>query len=152
MNLKVSLLQLLGFAFLVCGALGIGFGAPIRAHLRTQQTSITVEAFPNAPRLTILQGEGGDKWINGMQESLLPFAWLNGKRVPLLWKLDASASHSDTHTVTYVFKATPVPLRLSWVWQVRTNTGPIEHRIQIQNLSQQEIWIPMQDSFRFSWR
>jgi alpha-galactosidase len=28
----------------------------------------------------------------------------------------------------------------------------IDHRIRIENLSQIEIWIPMQDSFRFSWQ
>ncbi len=152
MNLKMPLSELLGFAILLCGAMGVAFGAPIRAHLRTQQTSITLEASSNAPRLTTLQGEGGDKWNNRVQESLLPFVWLNGKRVLLQWKLDASASHSDTDTVRFIYDATPIPLRLSWEWQVRTNTGPIEHRIQIQNLSQQEIWIPMQDSFRFSWQ
>jgi alpha-galactosidase len=43
-------------------------------------------------------------------------------------------------------------LRLVWSWQIHTDTGPIEHRIRIQNLSPGEIWIPMQDSFRFSWQ
>ena len=53
--------------------------------------------------------------------------------------------------VRFVYNAQPVPLRLTWTWQVRANIGPIEHRIRIKNLSQSEIWIPMQDSFRFSW-
>ena len=100
----------------------------------------------------MLQGADGQTWINGEQESMLPFVWQNGKRVRLRWSLDESASHSDARTVSFVYNAQPVPLRLTWTWQVRANIGPIEHLIQIRNLSQSEIWIPMQDSFRFSWR
>jgi hypothetical protein len=102
--------------------------------------------------MTMLGGVGGQKWINDEQESLLPFAWQNGKRVPLRWTLDRAESHTDARTVHFVYDAHPVPLRLAWIWQVRDQSGPIEHRIQIQNLSQGEIWIPMQDSFRFSWQ
>ena len=99
----------------------------------------------------MLQGADGQKWINGEQESLLPFVWQNGKRVPLRWTLDESASHSDAHMVRFIYNAQPVPLRLTWTWQARANIGPIEHRIRIKNLSQGEIWIPLQDSFRFCW-
>jgi alpha-galactosidase len=99
-----------------------------------------------------LRDANGEKWINREQESLLPFVWQNGKRIPLRWSLDQTASRSDTRNVRFVFDAHPVPLRLTWTWQVRADIGPIEHRIRIQNLSQGEVWIPMQDSFRFSWQ
>ena len=82
----------------------------------------------------------------------MPFVWQNSKRIPLRWTLDESASHSDGRIVSFVYTAQPLPLRLTWTWQVRADIGPIEHQIQIQNLSQSEIWMPMQDSFRFSWQ
>ncbi|HZC42871.1 MAG TPA: glycoside hydrolase family 36 protein, partial [Acidobacteriaceae bacterium] len=90
-------------------------------------------------------------WINREPESLLPFVWRNGKRVPLQWTLNPAASQSDTRMVRFVYNARPVSLRLTWIWQVRAGIGPIEHSILIQNLSHAEIWIPMQDSFQFSW-
>ena len=151
MDWKRSASQLLRLALLCCIPAGAAAGAPIRANLRTRQTSITLEASAEFPRLTMLQGADGQKWINGEQESLLPFVWQNGKRVPLRWTLDESASHSDAHMVRFIYNAQPVPLRLTWTWQARANIGPIEHRIRIKNLSQSEIWIPLQDSFRFCW-
>lgn len=99
-----------------------------------------------------LQGANGEKWINREQASLPPFVWQNGKRIPLRWTLDQTASRSDARNVRFVYNAQPVPLRLTWTWQVCADIGPIEHRIRIQNLSQGEVWIPMQDSFRFSWQ
>ncbi|MGC1869729.1 MAG: alpha-galactosidase [Acidobacteriaceae bacterium] len=100
----------------------------------------------------MLQGADGKEWINSEQESLLPFAWQNGKRIPLKWTLDPAASHIDAREVSFVYNALPVPLRLTWTWQVRADIGPIEHLITIKNLGDSELWIPMQDSFRFSWQ
>ena len=100
----------------------------------------------------MLQNTDGQRWINSAPESLLPFVWQNGKRVPLHWTLNPAESQSDVRKVSFVYEAQPVPLRLTWSWQVRTDIGPIEHSIHIQNLSHSEIWIPMQDSFRFSWQ
>ena len=152
MDLKISASRLLRLACLACVIQGSAFGASLRSNLRTQQTSIIVEASPHSPRLVMLQGDKRHNWINSEQESLLPFVWQNGKRTPLRWSLDESTSHSDARNVRFVYTAQPVSLRLTWMWQVRADIGPIEHRIRIENLSQSEIWIPMQDSFRFSWQ
>ena len=43
-------------------------------------------------------------------------------------------------------------LRLRWEWEARADFGPIEHRISIENLSGQEVWLPMVDSLRVDWR
>jgi hypothetical protein len=43
-------------------------------------------------------------------------------------------------------------LRLRWEWEVRADFGPVEHRIAIENLSEQEMWLPMVDSLRVEWR
>ncbi len=152
MDFKITASSHLRRALLACILTGVAAASPIRAHLRTQQTSITLEASANSPRLVMLQGADGQKWINGDQEALPPFVWQNNKRIPLRWILDVSASHSNARNVHLVYIAQPVPLKLTWIWQVRADIGPIEHRIRIQNLSDGEIWIPMQDSFRFSWQ
>jgi alpha-galactosidase len=152
MHWKTSASHLFRAVLVTCILTDVATGAPISAHLRTQQTSITLEASSDSPRLMTLQDAHGEKWINREQESLLPFVWQNGKRIPLRWTLNQTASRSGARNVRFVYNAQPVPLRLTWTWQVRADVGPIEHRIRIQNLSQGEIWIPMQDSFRFSWQ
>jgi alpha-galactosidase len=152
MDLKRSAFHLFRSSLFICALTGAAAGAPIRAHLRTRQTSITLQASGNSPRLVMLQGADGQKWINRDQEALPPFVWQNNKRIPLRWLLDVSASHSDATNVRLVYIAQPVPLKLTWIWQVRADIGPIEHRIRIENLSRRQIWIPMQDSFRFAWQ
>ena len=139
-------------ALFSCVFFGAAAAATVRAHLQTQQTSITLEASSDSPRLTMLQSADGQKWLNLDTESLPAFVWQGEKRVPLRWMLNSAASHSDNRTVRFVYDAQPVSMRLTWSWQVRDDIGPIEHSIQIQNLSHGEIWIPMQDSFRFSWQ
>jgi hypothetical protein len=71
--------------------------------------------------------------------------------VPLHWKLDPSAGQVDAKHISFVYETASPRLRLTWEWRAPAVTGPIEHRIHIQNLDSHEIWIPLQASFRFNW-
>jgi hypothetical protein len=142
------------FRYLLAGCIfaNVAGFAQIIAHLRTQQTSIVLESSADAPRLMSLEGADGTKWVNRAQEPLLPFVLQNEKRVSLHWNLNRTESRSDSREVRFVYDSAPVALRLTWSWQIRADTGPIEHRIRIENRSSAEIWIPLQDSLRFAWR
>jgi melibiase-like protein/glycosyl hydrolase family 36 len=122
------------------------------AQLHTQQTSIRLEALENAPHLKGLESNKQNVWINQASEPLLPFLWMGEKRIPLTWELKRGESHSDAQQVRFVYESKPIRLRLTWEWQVRAVTGPIEHTIHIENLSSNEVWIPLQDSLRFAWK
>jgi hypothetical protein len=39
-----------------------------------------------------------------------------------------------------------------WQWDAPAAFGPIEHQIRIDNLDTREIWIPLEDSFRFNFK
>jgi hypothetical protein len=41
-------------------------------------------------------------------------------------------------------------MRLTWEWEARAAFGPVEHQIHIQNLSDRELWLPLQDSLHFN--
>ncbi len=69
--------------------------------------------------------------------------------MPLRWKLDALKSHAGARSATFVYENSSPRLRLAWKWVVRSGSGPIEHTITIENLSGAELWMPLQDSFRF---
>jgi hypothetical protein len=112
--------------------------------LATAETQITFEAGADAPQLTSLQliGGGGTKWINLAPETLIAGNW---HFIP-------SMSTADNTLVRFVYESTTPHLRLTWEWHIRAAHGPIEHRILIRNLGNNELWLPLQDSFRFAFK
>ncbi|HEY1985630.1 MAG TPA: alpha-galactosidase [Terracidiphilus sp.] len=72
--------------------------------------------------------------------------------VPILWKLKNALGLADAHRVVFVYEAAHPRLRLSWIWEARAGFGPIEHRITVENLDSEEIWLPMIDSLRVDWQ
>lgn len=125
--------------------------AQTSAHLGTKDTAIELRAGRVAPRLLSLQSPGA-RWHNTVSESLIDSAEMGGRQIALKWRLNPGASHSSSRRAAFVYDSDSPHLRLSWEWTVRAPEGPVEHRIRIQNLGSQEVWLPLQDSFRFAWR
>jgi len=121
------------------------------ASLRTAQTVVRLQAGRTVPRLLSLQAPGKGLWINNAAEDLITSAEVDGHPVPLQWKLFANAGHADAKRVSYIYETQNPHLRLTWEWNARAAIGPIEHRIRIENLDPHELWLPLQDSFRYSW-
>ena len=122
------------------------------ASLHTQQTTLTFEAGVEAPRLRSMQGRDQEPWINLAREMPVSFVLVNGKHLPLHWRFNAAESVITRNRVVFVYKSESPKLRLTWEWIAPSASGPIEHQIHIANLSASEIWIPLQDSFRFNFK
>jgi hypothetical protein len=120
--------------------------------LRTAETALFLEAGKNAPKLTELRTNGQTVWRNRTAEGLPASVEIDGKRIAVHWSLNSSASHSDSHSVFYVYESSAPRLRLTWQWEARADHGPIEHEIRIENLDSRELWLPFLDSFRFDWQ
>jgi len=73
---------------------------------------------------------------------------LNQATVPLTWQHKRELDRKEKHHVVVVYESLEPHLRLSWEWEARADFGPVEHRITVENLSGQEIWLPMIDSLR----
>jgi hypothetical protein len=127
----------------------VGF-CQISAHLHTYQTSLDLEASKQEPRLLRLTDKN-NVWMNRASEPLPSFLWVGEKRIPLHWILKRDESQISDREIKFIYESTPIQLRLTWKWKVCAAFGPIEHSIQIENLSKNQIWIPLQDSFRFRW-
>ena len=144
MNRKTAVVLL--FCFL-CAATG-----PIAAQaprvLRTSETTVRFDASANGPRLVDLKTREGTLWKNRAAESLPESIESNGKKISVKWKWNRGASRFDARAVSYVYDSASPKLRLIWEWQARTDHGPVEHEIRIENLSQQEVWLPFLDSIR----
>jgi hypothetical protein len=122
---------------------------PIR--LASTETEITLQAGPHAPRVIALALGGGAGWKNQTPELLIDHVELEGETHSLNWHFNPEASQIGSTEVKFVYDSETPHLRLSWNWRVRAAVGPLEHSIRIENLSRDEIWIPLQDSSRFDW-
>jgi alpha-galactosidase len=136
---------------LFCLLLSAPAVAQTSATVETAETRLQLEAGPAAPKLSVLQ-HGSVAWKNRATETLIPSVDIAGQPVPIDWKFNSTDSRFDKNHVTYVYEATSPRLRLSWEWQVRSEHGPIEHQIRIENRDSSEIWLPLQSSFVFDWQ
>jgi alpha-galactosidase len=121
------------------------------AVLANADIAITLTPGTQYPRLTQLRGNHV-ALRNQAEEPLPASIVLNNNPIPLVWQFNSALSRTGPRSIVYVYDSTTPHLRLSWQWQTRSQHGPIEHRIAIQNLSDKEIWLPLLDSLRLDLR
>jgi alpha-galactosidase len=126
--------------------------AQINASLSTEQTAVNLQAGDDAPRLIDLRTGKAAAWNNAASERLIDSIQIDGRTVPVHWKLDRSNSHVSKGRVEFVYRSRSPDLELHWQWLARAYFGPIEHSIWIENLDSRETWLPLQDSFVFRFR
>jgi len=126
--------------------------AQVEATLQTADAILRFRAEATAPRLVALQPTGQTEWTNRSAEPPIEFAEIDGEAIALQWKFNANASHTDAHRVVFVYESAAPKLRLEWEWRAPAAFGPVEHQVHIENLEARELWLPLQDSFRFDWR
>ncbi len=121
------------------------------ASLDTAETHLHFKAGREAPILLSLQS-ATMVWQNHATEPPIASAEMHGQTVPLKWTFNSGASHADQHIVSFVYDSASPRLRLMWDWEVRSDYGPIEHQVRIENRDTGEIWLPLQNSFVFDWQ
>lgn len=122
------------------------------ASISTSDVRIQLQAESSAPTVVRLSHSTSDTWYNAASENLPSSVEVGGVTVPLEWKNVATANIADAHRVVFVYECASPHLRLLWEWHVRATFGPIEHLITIENLSGEEIWLPLVDSLKLAWR
>src|SRR3569832_1040552 len=108
-------------AFLLIAALGLGSTS---ASVSTLETSVTVEAREDAPRLISLGLQGELSWSN-RAAAALP----NSETHPLHWQLDRASSQFGPTQIQLVYRNESPRLKLVWSWTARARRGPIEHEV-----------------------
>lgn len=148
----LSALLVEGCQFAVCfAAMAQCAHAAADLSIHTSDTALVVEAGASAPRLAQLQGSSGASWKNRAAEEPIPFVEVEGRKVPATWRLNTEAAETDSRRIVLVYENAFPRLRLKWEWEARAEFGPIEHRVRIENLSDQELWLPLLDSFCFDF-
>jgi hypothetical protein len=123
----------------------------LRGALSTADTSIVVEAGEHAARLMILTGHGV-RWHNRGSETLPTRVEVRGAVRTPVWRLDRSASRFDPGNIEVAYVADSPHLKLLWRWRARSDHGPIEHNVSIENLSSETVWLPLQPSLQWDWQ
>ena len=113
---------------------------------------IALQSGASAPGVLDLARTGGETWHGMGAGSLIDSATVNGVSVPLHWQFDPSTSRIQKNFASLVYEDRSTGLRLYWEWRATAQHGPIEHVVRIENRSGHEVWIPLQDSFRFAWK
>lgn len=117
--------------------------------LQTAETKLRLEAGAHGPRLSSLL-DGTEVWSNQGSADLISEVEVVGASRSVEWNLSVAASHADDHIVRYVYDAASPRLRLTWEWEVRSQHGPIEHQVRIENRDARELSIPVPNSVAFN--
>jgi alpha-galactosidase len=120
------------------------------AMLASADTQVRVSAGAHAPSLLSISGKPGDSWHNQEVEVLPSQIYVDNVPTPVSWTFRPDLSRADAHHVEFVYDSAKPHLRLCWQWVVRGDSGPVEHSIEVKNLTGQDIWLPLIDSLRLN--
>jgi hypothetical protein len=148
---------------LKCGAMAVCFAlcpsvwtavAPPPASVSNSSVKVTLRAGDHAPRIESIGGGQDNAWSNTEDETLPSSVEIDGAPVSVTWLLKPDLGRVDAgkRKVEFVYESAEPHLRLSWIWEARADFGPVEHRIDVENLGAREVWLPMVDSLRVELR
>jgi hypothetical protein len=124
----------------------------LQGEIATAETSILVVAGEHAPRLGKLALRGAAVWTNRRDEMLPDRVEADGRSLPVVWRLDRTASRFEPKDIQVVYVADSVQLKLLSWWRARADQGPIEHGVSIQNLGKEPMWLSLLPSLSFDWQ
>ncbi len=136
-------------ALVLAASLSTCFGAVAGAQtasLATAQTMLRVKAGATAPQLLSLQTPGKAAWSNTAAEDLIATAEEDGQSRSAALEAGRAAHSREMRSISRLSTSTQSPhLRLTWEWSAPAATGPLEHRIRIENLDTRAHLAPAAD-------
>ena len=124
---------------------------PTPVVIQTTDVRLELTAGMHAPTLVSLSQRDETVWQNGIDEALPSSVYMDNATIPIHWSLKAELASVNSHRIAFVYESVLPHLRLHWEWEARAGSGPIEHRIRIENFGDKVIWIPLVDSLRLDW-
>ncbi len=121
-------------------------------RLSTSDATLELAAGPHEPSVRTLIASGQVAWHNTALETLPASVEQGGSTLPLTWTRRPALDIVTPRRVVLVYESAHPQLRLRWEWQARAAFGPVEHTITVENLSREELWLPLLDSLRLDWR
>ncbi len=139
------------FLLLACALLGTAelraTTAPTSVIVGNRGVTVTLRAEADGPRLVSIWGSVGLQFSNLAGEKLPASVELNGRSVPVKWRLRPELGQAEKTRAVFVYESDGAPkLQLIWEWEARANEGPVEHHVTVKNLGSEVVWLPMIDS------
>jgi hypothetical protein len=146
--------------FAACFTLALSIAALAEPHestsgpvrIATADAQLEVASRTHAPQVVSLAGPNQPAWKSKELDNLPDSIERDGKTIAITWQLQPSLTKADAHQVVFVYESAQPHLRLSWKWQARASFGPVEHSVEIENLSERELWLPMVDTLSATWQ
>jgi alpha-galactosidase len=116
--------------------------------LSTDDTEITITVVNDRPVIKRLCARGRKRnWISQIIPiSLMTKVGVKGKQISTAWHFKKGIIDKNIGQLTLVFINKEPKLVLRSIWRARLGHGPIEHWIEIDNLSDQSVTVFHQDS------
>ncbi len=119
-------------------------------HIGNKDTSIALEAGSAQPAISGFTRSGCSGWSFTPVDTLIRRVEVDSRGVDISWTFQQALSQITPTKVRLVYDSSEPHLRAFWEWNARAPFGPIEHSIEIQNLSPHDVWLPMQDSLQLN--
>ena len=122
--------------------------AEARGVIANNDVQISFHAGQSAPRLDLIKFPSSVELRNRSEDHLPATIEIGTHSVPVLWQLKSCRREADGHRLVVTYESPRPHLKLRWVWETRVNFGAAEHFITIENLTGQELWLPLVDSLQ----
>jgi hypothetical protein len=125
--------------------------ASAQCTLKNRDITVRMKLTADTPAIDLVAAADGHFRINKSPEELPAHVESGEQSLPLHWKFASEKSKCDEHKVEMLYETTTPHLRAHWIWETRSQHGPMEHRIVIENLSGRELWLPQIESLALSF-
>ncbi len=120
--------------------------------LSTADTHITVRILDDRPVVEHLAAAGAThNWAaTPMPVPLMQHVWIDDREIPAHWKFKHGLQDKAAGTLVLTFNSAEPALAVRSIWRARPGRGPVEHWVEIENLSAQRVTLSHQDSLTLS--
>jgi alpha-galactosidase len=117
-------------------------------RLTTADTQLTVRASATRPVVTELKCTAStNNWAREeIAVPLMPRIWVGERECATEWTYKQGAYDEKSGILTLAFENKEPRLELLSIWRARPGPGPVEHWIELRNLSGQAVTLSHQDS------
>jgi hypothetical protein len=143
MPIRAAVSVLLAFVFLPGDAQVPGRPTDTLAN---SDVKLLFYAGEHEPRIDRIEPASGMALQNLSTEALPASIEMDGKTVRTQWNLKPGLEEVDERRLVLVYESQAPHLRLSWIWESRARFGAMEHHVVIENLTGEQIWLPLIDS------
>jgi len=144
----VKLILALCFILLFILLGGTATSMQTRWDLSTDDTRMTFEVADSTVVISDLRSAGArHAWVSQrLAVPLMTRMWVGDAECAAAWRFDKAAFNKRAGELALSFTSERPKLQLRSIWRARPGPGPVEHWIEIENLSGERVTLSHQDS------